>query len=305
MNPVYIKTYKTGELTKKIEALYEILKNCNLCPRKCGVNRLKGQKGYCKSTEEILVSNVGPHFGEEDVLVGMGGSGTIFFTNCNLGCVFCQNYEISRLGEGKIYSVEELAKAMLYLQKIGTHNINLVTPTHFVPQIVKSIKIAYENGLMLPIVFNCGGYESLETIRILDGVIDIYMPDFKYADNLSAKKYSNAPDYFERASEAIKEMHRQVGDLKTRDGVAFQGLLVRHLVMPNDVANSQEVLKFISSEISKETYINIMDQYRPCFKSHDFKEINRKILLSEYNRVIDFAVELGLKRGFNKRYLLI
>jgi len=326
--PAYLKLYKSNELNKRIDQLYEILKNCHLCPRKCFVDRTKGEKGICRSGVDLVVSSISPHFGEEEELVGQGGSGTIFLTNCNLGCLYCQNYEISHLGRGGIMSPEELAKGMLYLQKLGCHNINLVTPTHFVPQLVKTIKIACEMGLRLPIVFNCGGYEAVETIELLDGIIDIYMPDIKYGsvprhpsvfsglmnrspeelkdgDSSPAEKYSNAPDYFERCKEAVKEMYRQVGDLKIVDGIAQRGLLIRHLVLPNNLANSEKVLKFITEEISLDTYVNIMDQYHPMYKAEKFPELNRRPSLSEYNQVIETAKKYGLHRGFQKRMLLI
>jgi len=324
--PAYLKLYKSNKLNKRIEQLYAILKNCHLCPRKCEVDRTKNEKGTCRSGIDLIVSSIGPHFGEEEPLVGNGGSGTIFLTNCNLRCIYCQNYEISHLGRGGIMSPKEVAKGMLYLQKIGCHNINFVTPTHFVPQLVESIKIACETGLRLPIVFNCGGYESLKTIKLLDGIIDIYMPDIKYgsvpfglslrakphhpeelkdSDKSPAEKYSNAPDYFERCKEGVKEMHRQVGDLKIVDGIAQRGLLIRHLVLPNDLAGSEKVLKFIVEEISLDSYVNIMDQYRPMYKANNYLELNRRPLLSEYNQVIELAKSLSLHRGFQKRLILI
>ena len=262
--PVYLETYEKGEIDEKIEALEDILNECKLCPRECGVNRNKGEKGYCRSDRHLMVSSVHPHFGEEDVLVGTHGSGTIFLTNCNLGCVYCQNYDISHLGYGARMTEEELAESMLFLQRKGCHNINFVTPTHFTPQIVKAIKIAVERGLRIPIVYNCGGYESKKTIELLEGIIDIYMPDIKYSDGRNAAKYSNAPDYFEVCKEAVKEMHRQVGVLKTDErGIAWRGLLIRHLVLPNNIAGSREVLKFVAEELSKDSYVNIMLQYRP------------------------------------------
>ncbi len=309
--------YKSNQLDKRIDELYAILRNCHLCPRECAVDRTKNKNGYCHSGIELIVSSTGPHFGEEEELVGQSGSGTIFLTNCNLGCLYCQNYEISHLGRGEIISPEKLAEGMLYLQKLGCHNINLVTPTHFVPQLVKTIKIACETGLRLPIVFNCGGYESLNTIRLLDGIIDIYMPDIKYGskphhpeelkdgNSVPAEKYSNAPDYFEKCKEAVKEMHRQVGDLEIVDGIAQRGLLIRHLVLPNNLAGSEKVLKFIAEEISPDTYVNIMDQYRPMYKAERFPELNRRPTLSEHNEVIEIAKKYGLHRGFKERTLLI
>ncbi len=296
---VYLETYESGVLDERIEKLEAILNECKLCPRECGVNRNKGEKGYCKSDKHLMVSSVQPHFGEEDVLVGTHGSGTIFLTNCNLRCIYCQNYDISHLGYGQRMTVEELAFSMLSLQKRGCHNVNFVTPTHYTPQIVKALKIAIEKGLRIPIVYNCGGYEAKSTIELLDGIVDIYMPDIKYSDAENAKKYSNAPDYFDRCKEAVKEMHRQVGDLKVDEsGIAYRGLLIRHLVLPNGIAGSAEVLKFVATEISKESYVNIMMQYRPMYKAHEYKELNRGIKMSEYREAIDIAREWGLHRGF-------
>jgi len=297
--PVYLETYEMGELEERIEKLMDILNECKLCPRACGVNRNKGEKGYCKSDRYLMVSSVHPHYGEEAVLVGTYGSGTIFLTNCNLGCIYCQNYDISHLGYGQRVTEEELAQSMLSLQKRGCHNINFVTPTPFTPQIVKALKIAIENGLHIPLVYNCGGYESKSTIELLDGIVDIYMPDIKYGDEESAKKYSNAPDYFAVCKEAVKEMHRQVGDLTVDErGIAVRGLLIRHLVLPNGLAGSAEVFKFIATELSKESYVNIMLQYRPMYKAYEYKELNREIKMSEYREALDSAKEWGLHRGF-------
>jgi putative pyruvate formate lyase activating enzyme len=304
MRPIYLNSYKSVVLDEKIESLYSILESCELCPRKCRVNRLKGKKGYCRSGKELIVSSSGPHFGEENPLVGTGGSGTIFLTNCNLLCVYCQNYEISHLGDGTPISKEKMADDMISLQKRGCHNINFVTPTHFTPQLVKAIANAIPKGLHLPIVWNCGGYENVETIRLLDDVVDIYMPDIKYGSSVSAKKYSNAPDYFECCRESVKEMHRQVGDLIIEDGVAKRGLLIRHLVPPNNVAESEEILKFIAKEISKNTYLNIMDQYRPMYKAYEYEELKRRPAFDEYQKVVDIAKELDLNRGETFRHSL-
>ncbi|MEA2074448.1 MAG: radical SAM protein [Euryarchaeota archaeon] len=299
--PVYLETYESGELEERIEKLMAILNECNLCPRACGVNRTKGEKGYCNSDNHLTVSSVQPHYGEEDVLVGTHGSGTIFLTNCNLGCLYCQNYDISHLGHGQKITEEELALSMLRLQRMGCHNVNFVTPTHFTPQIVKALKIAIENGLHIPLVYNCGGYESKSTIALLDGIVDIYMPDIKYSDEESAKKYSNAPDYFEVCKEAVKEMHRQVGDLKVDErGIAVRGLLIRHLVLPNGLAGSAKVFKFIATEISEESYVNIMLQYRPIYKAYEYKELNRGLKMSEYQEALDSAKKWGLHRGFEQ-----
>jgi len=298
--PVYLETYARGELDDKIEQLEAILDECTLCPRECGVNRNKGERGYCNSDRRLKVSSVQPHFGEEAVLVGTKGSGTIFLTNCNLGCVYCQNYDISQLGYGRVMSEAELADCMLSLQNRGCHNINLVTPTHFTPQIVKALKIAIEKGLHIPLVYNCGGYESKRTIELLDGIIDIYMPDIKYGEGANAERYSNAGDYFERCKEAVKEMHAQVGDLKLDDnGLAWRGLLIRHLVLPNGLAGSEAVMKFIATEISKDSYVNIMAQYRPMYKAYEYKELSRWITMAEYREAISIARRYGLHRGFH------
>ncbi len=295
--PAYLNLLESGELDQRIEALYQILESCRLCPRECGVNRLKDQRGFCRSGALPIVSSYGPHFGEESPLVGLGGSGTIFFTWCNLGCIYCQNYEISHLGEGREVSIEDLADMMLYLQRIGCHNINFVTPTHFAPQIVKAVKVAAEKGLRLPLVYNCGGYESVEVLKLLDGIVDIYMPDFKYSDNGVSEELSRAPDYFEVAKAALKEMHRQVGDLVIDDrGIAVRGLLVRHLVLPHGLAGTEEVMKFIAEEISKDTYVNVMAQYRPCYKAHSHPLLNRPITRSEYEEAVNIALKYGLKR---------
>ncbi len=293
------------EFDQRIQTLYKILESCELCPRQCRINRLKGEVGFCKATADVMVSSIGSHFGEEPELVGHHGSGTIFLTHCNLGCLFCQNYDISHLGSGTVMAVDEIVKGMLYLQKRGCHNINFVTPTHYTPQLTKAIQLAAGNGLTVPIVYNCGGYESLEVIRLLEGIVDIYMPDMKYSDLEQAKKYSNAPDYFERCTAALREMHRQVGVLKTdARGVAERGVLIRHLVMPGDVAGSRRTLEFIAHDLSADSYVNIMFQYRPVYRAHEFPEINRRPRLSEYNAVVDMARELGLHRGFDKEFLL-
>jgi putative pyruvate formate lyase activating enzyme len=284
-------------MDEKVEQAYDILHACTLCPRECGVDRTAGETGFCRTEDRLIVSSWGPHYGEERPLVGRGGSGTIFFTNCNLGCIFCQNYSISHLSEGSEMTEEKLASVMIGLQDGGCHNINLVTPTHQVPMILKTLKIAYDEGLRVPTVYNCGGYESLETLKILDGVVDIYMPDFKYADSAMAAKYSDAGDYPERAKAALKEMHRQVGDLIMNEmGVAVKGLLVRHLVMPEDIAGTEEVVQFIAEEISTDTYLNVMDQYHPCYKAFDYPELTRRITTREFQNAINYALKAGIKR---------
>ena len=277
------------------------MSECKLCPRECGVNRLKGEKGFCKSSAGVMVSSFNPHFGEEPPISGYKGSGTIFFTNCNLGCLFCQNYPISHLGNGNRISKNELSKMMLILQKKGCHNINFVTPTHFIPQILSALCLAIEENLHIPLVYNCGGYELVQTLRLLEGVIDIYMPDIKYGGKREGKKYSSASDYFEIAKKAVKEMYRQVGNLKlNKDGVAQRGLLVRHLVLPNRLAGTRNVFSFLAKEISPNTYVSIMSQYFPAYRAQEFEELNRRITPEEYKEALDIAKELGLQRGWQQ-----
>jgi putative pyruvate formate lyase activating enzyme len=288
---------KEAELGQKIKDADNILRECALCPRQCRVDRTSGKKGYCRTGDAPFISSWGPHFGEERPLVGIHGSGTIFFGNCNLRCIFCQNYSISHLGEGLEISHEKLADIMLSLQGSGCHNINLVTPTHQVAAIIRAVRIASEKGLAVPLVYNCGGYESLATLKILEGIVDIYMPDLKYADNVSAKKYSDAGDYADKAKSAIKEMHRQVGDLLIDErGIAKRGLLVRHLVLPANIAGTADVVRFIAEEISTNTYVNIMDQYHPCFKAFGSPPLDRRITAKEYTDALEYAVRAGLKR---------
>jgi putative pyruvate formate lyase activating enzyme len=294
--PAYLRL-PPNILSDKVREAEEILKDCTLCPRECRVDRTSGQRGFCRTGDKPFISSYGPHFGEEKPLVGRFGSGTIFMGNCNLGCLFCQNYSISHLGEGREISFEKLAEIMLSLQQQGCHNINFVTPTHQMPMILKSLLIASEKGLKLPIVYNCGGYESSHAIEILDGVVDLYMPDFKYSDPAMALKYSKAEDYPRAAMTAIKEMHRQVGDLITdQRGIAMSGLLVRHLVLPEGIAGTSGVVKFLAEEISQNTYINIMDQYHPCFKAFGHPPLNRRITPQEYADAVQVAIDAGLKR---------
>jgi putative pyruvate formate lyase activating enzyme len=297
--PSYIGLFEKGELQKRIELLMDILKECRLCPRQCGINRLDGEVGYCRAPSELMVSSAFPHFGEESPLVGYHGSGTIFLTHCNLRCIFCQNYDISHLGRGERITKSDMARAMVRLQELGCHNINFVTPTHYAPQIVSSLPEAINMGLRLPIVYNCSGYESIEVIQLLEGVVDIYMPDAKYMDEKHSKRFSNAQDYPEVLKKILKEMHRQVGDLATNSkGIAERGLLIRHLVMPGGVASSEAVLRFIAEEISPHSYVNIMDQYRPEYRAHEYPEISRRITHKEYMEAIQIAKRFHLHRGF-------
>jgi putative pyruvate formate lyase activating enzyme len=297
--PCYINLFEKGELRKRVQILNGFLQECRLCPRECRVNRLNGEVGYCGAGSELMISSAFPHFGEEPPLVGRHGSGTIFLTHCNLQCIFCQNYDISHLGRGELISPSGMARSMIKLQEMGCHNINFVTPTHYAPQIMASLPEAIEMGLHIPIVYNCSGYESIDVIRLLDGVVDIYMPDAKYMDPGSAERFSNARDYPEVLRTVLKEMHRQVGDLTiSSGGIAERGLLIRHLVMPGGVASSEAVLKFIAEEISADSYVNIMNQYRPEYRAYDYPEISRRVSHKEYLEAIQMAKRSRLYRGF-------
>ncbi len=302
----YRELLKTGELERRAKRALELLEECRLCPRECKVNRLKDERGACRTGRKAVVSSYGPHFGEEAPLVGFNGSGTIFFTWCNSRCVFCQNYEISQLGEGEPVSPEALAEMMLALQRMGCHNINFVTPTHVVPQILEALIIAAEKGLNVPLVYNTGGYDSVETLKLLEGIFDIYMPDMKYSDPEIAEKYSGLKNYPEINKAAVKEMHRQVGDLLLDEcGIATRGLLVRHLVLPNGLAGTEEIVRFIAREISPNTYVNIMDQYRPCYRAYEYPELSRRITAQEYLAAVRAAEEAGLRRLDKPRRIFI
>ncbi len=268
---------------------------CTLCPRNCKVYRGRGQTGFCGITDTPLVNSVGPHFGEESVLVGFGGSGTIFFAGCNLGCIFCQNYDISHYRQGDKVTVEQLADFMLELQGRGCSNINFVTPTHIIASIAEAVELARNRGLKIPTVYNSGGYDSVETLKLIDGLIDIYMPDMKYANGDIAKKLSSAEDYPQINREAVREMHRQVGDLKIEKGLAVRGLLIRHLVLPNNLAGSFEIVDFLADQISRDTAINVMEQYRPCFKANLHREINRRPTRDEIEINKQYATSKGLR----------
>lgn len=302
----YLSLYHSGKLAERVEAAGSLLQDCRVCPRHCEVDRLNGELGKCRTSAEIIVSSYGPHFGEEAPLVGRNGSGTIFFTNCNLRCVFCQNYSISQLGEGEKVSKEELAYMMLSLQTKGCHNINLVSPTHVVPQTLEALEIAVKSGLRLPLVYNSGGYDSVETLRLLDGIVDIYMPDIKYSDEKTAEKLSGVENYPAINRAAVKEMHRQVGDLQIdEDGIAQRGLLVRHLVLPHGLAGTKEVVDFLASEVSPDTYVNIMAQYHPCHKAFRFPSLSRRTSAAEFQEAVVLAGQAGLNRLDQPRPLLL
>ncbi len=279
---------------KTVQQLWQRASPCTLCPRRCKAERSKGQAGFCGIADMPVVSSVGPHFGEESVLVGRGGSGTVFFAGCNLGCDICKNFDISHHRHGSEVTIEKLAHYMLELQDCGCVNINFVTPTHVVPAIVAAIELARKSGLTLPTVYNCGGYDSVETLQLLDGYMDIYMPDMKYSDSAVAKELSAAPDYPQVNFAAVKEMHRQVGDLQVQNGLATRGLLVRHLVLPNGLAGSVKIIDFLAEQISPKTVINVMDQYRPCYKASAHPQINRRPTLQEIDSVRQYAIEKEL-----------
>jgi len=287
-----------GLVEERIARLKEMMSPCILCPRSCKAKRKEGELGYCKAPYDLYVSSFFPHFGEERPLVGSSGSGTIFLTFCNLKCAFCQNYDISMYGYGDKVTPADMAKMMLKLQKMGCHNINFVTPTHYVPHIVEAISIAVEEGLSLPIVYNCGGYESEEVIRLLEGIFDIYMPDIKFLEPSLSKRYLNAKDYPQVVTKVLKEMQRQVGDLIIdEDGIAKRGLLIRHLVMPSCTEDTKRILEFVRNEISENAFVNIMAQYRPCYRADEFPEIARRITKEEYYFALEYARSIGLRRA--------
>ena len=297
MEPSYLKLYRNGELSDRLEKAINMMEACHLCPRACGVNRLEGETGYCRTGRKARVASFNAHFGEEGPLVGRDGSGTIFLSSCNLLCSFCQNYDISHLAEGTEVEPGQVAAMMLHLAERGCHNINFVTPSHVVPQIIESLVLAIEQGLEVPLVYNSGGYDDKETLQLLDGIFDIYMPDFKFWDGKWAERFCNAPDYREIAMDAIREMHRQVGDLvMDNEGIAVKGLLVRHLVMPKQVAGTGKIMEFLAKEISPHTYINVMDQYRPCGSANQDEFINRRLTSQEYRNAVDAATKAGLTR---------
>jgi putative pyruvate formate lyase activating enzyme len=302
--PGYLQLHASGELEERASRAYDLLQSCTVCPRRCAVNRLEDERGFCRTGLLPVISSSGPHFGEERPLVGRGGSGTIFVTHCNMACCFCQNYDISQCGQGQEVTPERLAEMMMRLQKGGCHNINIVSPSHIVPQLIRSISIAAGHGLAIPIVYNSGGYDAVEALRLLDGIIGIYMPDAKYGRNEIAENLSKAFGYVDVMKAALREMHRQVGDLVIVDGIAVRGLLVRHLVLPGNLAGSDLVLPWIAEEISKDTYVNIMDQYHPAGRvtekrgCNSYTALGRSVLRDEYLAAVSIAAGCGLHRGF-------
>ncbi len=294
--PAYLKLHQSGELKRRGQELWEMMKECQLCPRECKKNRLDGIRGDCQSDYRLKIASYHPHFGEERPLVGRGGSGTIFLSNCSLKCVYCINWEISQGGSGKYRSLEEMASMMLDLQRMGCHNINFVTPTHYLPHILLALDIAAGRGLSLPVVYNTHGWEKVEILKYLDGVVDIYLPDFKYWNPSVASRFSSgARTYPECARKAILEMHRQVGVARpAADGIMYRGLMIRHLVLPNRLAGSREILSWIAENLPKDTYINIMSQYQPTYRAWEYPQIARRITLAEYRQVVEHARSLGL-----------
>jgi putative pyruvate formate lyase activating enzyme len=296
--PAYLRLLESGELARRVDDAWRHLADCDLCARYCFVDRLKSKEGaVCRTGERALVASWGAHHGEEDCLRGSRGSGTIFFSFCNLRCAFCQNWDISQKGAGREVEPAEIAEMMLELQRQGCHNINLVSPSHAVAQVLAAVREAAQRGLALPLVYNTGGYDSPQALALLEGIIDIYMPDMKYGDSALARRYSKVRNYVETNRSAVREMHRQVGDLVLdENGVARRGLLVRHLVLPEDIAGTWQVLEFIAREISRDTYVNLMDQYRPCYRADQYPELDRGLSGAEYADALALAERLGLKR---------
>ena len=293
-SPAYLNL-SLSELRIRASSAYARMAHCDLCARRCDVDRLNGDLGVCKTGLQAMVSSYGPHLGEEDPLRGWKGSGTIFFARCNLRCQFCQNHDISQTDAGDEVTSQELARIMLALQAMGCHNINLVSPSHVVAQILAALPLAVQGGLHIPLVYNSGGYDSLETLKLLDGIMDIYMPDMKFANGGHAKKYSRAGNYPQVNRAAVREMYRQVGDLQLdEDGLATRGLLVRHLVLPRNLAGTRQIVTFLADEISKTTYLNLMAQYHPAYNANRYPELNRRITSSEYNAAVRMAKEAGL-----------
>jgi putative pyruvate formate lyase activating enzyme len=295
--PAYLELLYNGQLKERVAQAYQNLTACNVCGHECGINRRGGELGICRTGERARVSSYGPHLGEEDPLRGWRGSGTIFFARCNLRCQFCQNHDISQTDSGNKIEPEDLAGIMLGLQRYGCHNINLVSPSHVVPQFLAALLIAAQAGLTLPIVYNTGGYDSLSSLELLDGVIDIYMPDMKFASPQIARHYSKIPNYPRINQAAVKEMHHQVGDLQIdTNGLATRGLLIRHLVLPYNLAGTDKIVRFLAEEISPNTYLNLMDQYRPAHKASQYPKLKRRITREEYRTAVRQAIEAGLQR---------
>ena len=275
------------------------LAKCEICPHKCGVNRTKNEVGRCKSTDKVKIALYSLHHFEEPCISGKHGSGTVFFSNCNLNCVYCQNYEISQQGKGREITIEELAKILIKQQDRHAENINLVTPTSYTLQIIEAIKIAKKNGLNIPIIYNTNGYENIDTLKLLEGYVDVYLPDLKYYDNELGKKYSKVDNYFEIATKAIQEMYRQVGSPKfTHNGMIQKGVMIRHLVLPNHIENSKKILKWLKENMDEQVYIDIMAQYFPTYKAKDMKDLNRKLTKEEYQEIEEYVYQLDIQNGY-------
>ncbi len=299
MYPSYLDSYHNGTLNKVIEKTFKMLERCCICPRKCKLNRLKGEVGFCKTGLKAHVCSFMSHHGEEPPISATRGSGTIFFSYCNMACAYCKNYEFSQLGQGREVTCEELAGFMLDLQKMGCHNINLVTPTHVMPQILVALEIAIPKGLNLPIVYNTGGYELAQIIKLLDGIVDIYLVDMRYGDREKAVKYSSASDYPQYNQEAVKEMHRQVGVAQMdKAGIIKKGVIIRHLVLPNNISGTDKVMRFIKEEISENSYISLMSQYLPYYRASGFNELSRRITQPEYQAAKQAMQKYGLSCGW-------
>ncbi|OGX43888.1 MAG: radical SAM protein [Omnitrophica WOR_2 bacterium RIFCSPLOWO2_12_FULL_51_8] len=300
MRPAYLQSYQNGRLDQAITQARGLLESCRICPRKCGVNRLKGEEGFCKTGCLPRVFSFMAHHGEEPPLSGTLGSGAIFFANCNMACVYCQNYEFSQLGQGREVSAEGLAEMMLQLQGMCCHNINLVTPTHIMPQILQALKSAVEKGLHLPLCYNTSGYESTEALKLLEGIVDIYLPDMRYGDAGISSELSSAPDYPEYNQRAVKEMHRQVGvaQINKEEGVIERGVIIRHLVLPDNQSGTEKIMRFIAEEVSVDTYISLMSQYLPLYQASKFKGISRRLKESEYAEAKKIMQRYGLSCGW-------
>ena len=301
--PPYLKLHRSGELKKRANELWNMMKECRLCPRECGAHRLKGEEGFCHASSKLEISSFHPHYGEETPLVGTGGSGTIFLTNCNLRCAYCINWEINHKGIGEVESIISFSRMMIKLQKRGCHNINIVTPTHYSPHILLALDAAAAQGLRIPLLYNTSGWERLEVLKKLEDVVDIYLPDFKYADSKMAEKYSSGADtYPEVTKNALLEMQRQVGTAKAaKDGLMYRGLMIRHLVLPNRISGTKQVVQWIAQNLPKDTFLNIMSQYTPVYKAFDYPEIARRITRAEYNETLKWAKEAGLTNAYAQK----
>jgi putative pyruvate formate lyase activating enzyme len=299
MYPSYLALYANGKLNRRIKQVYALLESCCLCPRRCGVNRIEDKKGFCKTGRLARVYSYMPHFGEEPPISGQRGSGAIFFSGCNMICVYCQNYKFSQLGQGRQIEAEELAQFMIDLQNSGCHNINLVTPTHVLPQILEALSLGIPRGLKLPLVYNTSGYELSEIIKLLDGIVDIFLCDMRYAEDKESAKYSKASDYSKYNRAAIKQMHQQVGTAKMdKQGIITRGLIIRHLVLPENISGTKEIMRFIANEVSHQAYISLMSQYVPCNKAEEFPELSRRISEQEYILAQEIMINSGLSNGW-------